>query len=104
MPWALCVNSAKSALAAHHRPYLHLPKCSPARILSAMPTDLTQVIIFGASGDLTARKLVPALYAAFCQGLFPGRLQLVGVARRPWDDPVDPKVGVALYASDDALT
>ena len=51
-----------------------------------MTTDLTQVIIFGASGDLTARKLVPALYAAYCQGLFPGRLQLVGVARRPWDD------------------
>jgi glucose-6-phosphate 1-dehydrogenase len=51
-----------------------------------MTTDLTQVIIFGASGDLTARKLVPALYAAYCQGLFPGRLQLIGVARRPWDD------------------
>ncbi len=51
-----------------------------------MATDLTQVIIFGASGDLTARKLVPALYAAHCQGLFPGRLQLIGVARRPWDD------------------
>jgi glucose-6-phosphate 1-dehydrogenase len=51
-----------------------------------MTTDLTQVIIFGASGDLTARKLVPALYAAHCQGLFPGRLQLIGVARRPWDD------------------
>src|SRR5580693_6355891 len=51
-----------------------------------MTTDLTQVIIFGASGDLTARKLVPALYAAHCQGLFPGHLQLIGVARRPWDD------------------
>jgi glucose-6-phosphate 1-dehydrogenase len=48
--------------------------------------DLTQVIIFGASGDLTSRKLVPALYAAHCEQLFPGRMQLVGVARRPWDD------------------
>jgi glucose-6-phosphate 1-dehydrogenase len=46
--------------------------------------ELTQVIILGASGDLTARKLVPALYTAHCQHLFPGRLQLVGVARRPW--------------------
>jgi len=35
------------------------------------------MVIFGASGDLTARKLVPALYAANCQGLFPGRLQLI---------------------------
>jgi glucose-6-phosphate 1-dehydrogenase len=48
--------------------------------------DLTQVIILGASGDLTARKLVPALFAAHCERFFPGRLQLVGVARRPWDD------------------
>ncbi len=51
-----------------------------------MGTDLTQVVILGASGDLTSRKLVPALYAATCQHLMPGRLQLVGVARRPWDD------------------
>jgi glucose-6-phosphate 1-dehydrogenase len=50
-----------------------------------MPT-LTQIVILGASGDLTARKLVPALYAAYCQHLFTGKIQLVGVARRPWDD------------------
>ncbi|MBA3684622.1 MAG: glucose-6-phosphate dehydrogenase [Planctomycetes bacterium] len=49
-------------------------------------TDLTQVVILGASGDLTSRKLVPAVYAAQCQHLLPGRCQLVGVARRPWDD------------------
>jgi glucose-6-phosphate 1-dehydrogenase len=49
-------------------------------------TELTQVVILGASGDLTTKKLVPALYAAHCEHLFPGRLQLVGVARRPWDD------------------
>ena len=24
------------------------------------------------------------------------------IARRPWDDPIDPAVGVAVYASDDA--
>ncbi|MBA3709007.1 MAG: glucose-6-phosphate dehydrogenase [Planctomycetes bacterium] len=48
--------------------------------------ELTQVVILGASGDLTSRKLVPALYSAHCEKLFPGRLQLVGVARRPWND------------------
>ena len=47
---------------------------------------LTQVIILGASGDLTARKLVPALFAAFGDQLLPHDVQLVGVARRPWDD------------------
>jgi glucose-6-phosphate 1-dehydrogenase len=46
----------------------------------------TQVVIFGASGDLTARKLVPALFSAYHQGHLPAGTQLVGVARRPWDD------------------
>ncbi len=54
--------------------------------MSTFPDTTTQVVILGASGDLTARKLVPALYTAHCQHLFPGRLQLVGVARRPWQD------------------
>ena len=49
-------------------------------------TAPTQVVIFGASGDLTARKLVPALFSAFLQGHLPAQTQVVGVARRPWDD------------------
>jgi glucose-6-phosphate 1-dehydrogenase len=48
--------------------------------------ELTQVVILGASGDLTARKLVPGLFNAHRQGFFPGKVRLVGVARRPWDD------------------
>ncbi|MGV1006140.1 MAG: glucose-6-phosphate dehydrogenase [Candidatus Nanopelagicales bacterium] len=47
---------------------------------------LTQIVILGASGDLTARKLVPAIFAGLCGKLYPGTLQLVGVARREWDD------------------
>jgi glucose-6-phosphate 1-dehydrogenase len=49
-------------------------------------TDLTQVIILGASGDLTSRKLVPALFAAYADRLYPHEVQLIGVARRPWND------------------
>ena len=40
------------------------------------------LIIFGASGDLTRRKLVPALYNLELDGLLPGKLAVVGVARR----------------------
>jgi len=43
-----------------------------------------QIVIFGASGDLTARKLVPAL-AHLAQRGAP-EFRLVGVARRPLDD------------------
>ena len=43
------------------------------------------LFIFGASGDLTARKLIPALYALFRGGHI-RTFNIVGFARRPWDD------------------
>jgi glucose-6-phosphate 1-dehydrogenase len=50
-----------------------------------MDTPLT-IVIFGASGDLTARKLVPALYRLFEKGRLPADSQVVGVARSPLTD------------------
>jgi glucose-6-phosphate 1-dehydrogenase len=44
------------------------------------------ITIFGASGDLTLRKLVPALYALYAQGLFRERVAVIGFARRGYDD------------------
>lgn len=44
---------------------------------------LTQIVIFGASGDLTARKLIPALVANAKDGAFPGPVHIIGNARRP---------------------
>ncbi len=41
------------------------------------------VVIFGASGDLTSRKLVPALYNLALANLLPAQFAIVGVARRP---------------------
>src|ERR1700753_1233628 len=41
------------------------------------------VVIFGASGDLTKRKLLPALYHLEQSGLLPKNFAVVGVARRP---------------------
>lgn len=49
-----------------------------------LPT--TTIVIFGASGDLTRRKLIPALYNSFCKQRLPEKLWIVGFARRPWDD------------------
>ncbi|BAW96751.1 glucose-6-phosphate 1-dehydrogenase [[Synechococcus] sp. NIES-970] len=42
------------------------------------------IVIFGASGDLTQRKLVPSLYALKKDNLLPPELTIVGVARRDW--------------------
>ncbi len=44
------------------------------------------MVIFGATGDLTMRKLVPALYNLAIQGLLPTGFSLIGVARRPMTD------------------
>jgi glucose-6-phosphate 1-dehydrogenase len=41
-------------------------------------------VIFGASGDLTHRKLVPALYASFKKGRLDDCARIVGFARRPY--------------------
>lgn len=45
----------------------------------SLPTVLT---IFGATGDLTARKLVPALWSLYEEGLLPPQLVIVGFARQ----------------------
>ena len=63
--------------------------------MSVSPEDLSQVprgseripeagilVIFGASGDLTRRKLMPALFHLEQAGLLPERFAIVGVARR----------------------
>jgi len=42
------------------------------------------IVIFGASGDLTQRKLVPALFSLYRKGRLPANTRIVGFARRPW--------------------
>ncbi len=46
------------------------------------------IVIFGATGDLTQRKLVPGLYSLATQQLLPPETAIIGVARRdiPDDD------------------
>ncbi len=46
----------------------------------------TVIAIFGVTGDLARRKLIPALYSNFIKGRLPAGLRIVGVGRRPWSD------------------
>src|ERR1700735_5110808 len=48
--------------------------------------DPSIVVIFGASGDLTKRKLLPALYHLQQSGYLPEDFAVLGVARRPLED------------------
>src|ERR1700691_5614163 len=44
------------------------------------------IVIFGASGDLTARKLIPALYQLFKEKQMPADFRVIGFARREKTD------------------
>ncbi|MBV8563480.1 MAG: glucose-6-phosphate dehydrogenase [Actinobacteria bacterium] len=48
--------------------------------------DPCTLVIFGASGDLAHKKLMPALYALAYRRLLPQRIAIVGVARTDGDD------------------
>ena len=47
------------------------------------PAPPCTVVIFGAAGDLTKRKLFPALYNLKANRLLPRELAIIGVARKP---------------------
>ncbi len=49
-------------------------------------TNPLTVVIFGASGDLAARKLIPSLYRLHCKGRLPPEARVVGVSRSPFSD------------------
>jgi glucose-6-phosphate 1-dehydrogenase len=50
--------------------------------LERLPVPATTLVIFGATGDLAHRKLLPALYNLAHEGALPERFNLVGLARR----------------------
>ena len=54
--------------------------------LERLPVHPTTLVIFGATGDLAHRKLLPALYNLAHEGALPERFELIGVARRDQAD------------------
>ena len=51
-----------------------------------MTDAITTIVIFGATGDLAQRKLVPALFNLRCKGRLPRGLRIVGYARSSLTD------------------
>ena len=54
--------------------------------LERLPVHPTTLVIFGATGDLAHRKLLPALYNLAHEGALPERFNLIGSARREMSD------------------
>jgi glucose-6-phosphate 1-dehydrogenase len=62
------------------------PQVEPENPLTAalerLPVAPTTLVIFGATGDLARRKLLPALYNLAHDGALPQRFHLIGIARK----------------------
>src|ERR1700681_4255390 len=60
-------------------------EAQPANPLTAglerLPVAPTNLVIFGATGDLARRKLLPAVYNLAHDGALPGHFNLIGVSR-----------------------
>ncbi len=83
------------------------PASAPATSQAERTPDPCIVVIFGASGDLTKRKLLPALYHLEQSGLLPKDFAVVGVARRPLEKTFAPDMKEGIISgggveSDDA--
>ena len=64
--------------------------------LERLPVPPTNLVIFGGTGDLAKRKLLPAIYNLAHEGALPDRFNLVGVSRS--DMPDDDYRGMATQA------
>ena len=82
-----------------------IPPLPPNPLRKGLVDDRTRdacaVVIFGASGDLTRRKLMPALYNLAASNSLPSGFAVVGVARRDKTDEsfrAEMKQGVAEFS------
>ena len=55
-------------------------------IFEPKPSPPCVFVLFGATGDLAGRKIAPALYNLYRDGLLDERTAVLGVARRPRSD------------------
>ncbi|MEM8851572.1 MAG: glucose-6-phosphate dehydrogenase [Pseudomonadota bacterium] len=51
-----------------------------------IPVDSFDLVLFGATGDLAARKILPSLYRRFLAGQMPEDARIIGAARSDLDD------------------
>ncbi|PSL17153.1 glucose-6-phosphate dehydrogenase [Shimia abyssi] len=51
-----------------------------------IPVDLFDLVVFGGTGDLARRKILPALFKRFCSGQMADGARLIGASRRDWSD------------------
>lgn len=66
-----------------------------------MPESFISLVIFGVTGDLTRRKLIPGIYQLIMNGNIKTPLRLIGFARRTWTNEImveNLKTGIEEFA------
>src|ERR1700685_4059014 len=77
----LLIGSCKLERQIVPQPMSFLRDESASALRSAQaPAEPCVLVIFGASGDLTKRLLMPAFYNLVCDGLLPEQFAIVGIA------------------------
>ena len=51
-----------------------------------IPVDPFDLVIFGGTGDLARRKILPGLFRRYCSGQMPAEARITGAARSDLDD------------------
>jgi len=61
-------------------------KLDSGACVAPIPSDPCSIVILGATGDLTSRKLMPALFSLYRNGGLPKPFLIVGCGRTQWTD------------------
>ena len=64
----------------------HNPLLDPRDLRMPRIAGPSSLVIFGVTGDLAKKKLLPAVYDLANRGLLPASFGLIGFGRRDWDD------------------
>ena len=86
LPMAIVPIGHPAALAGPGPPPPPRGAGAPRAIRPAVVKPADALVLFGATGDLSKRKLLPALYQLERRGQLPENLVVVGLARTDWDD------------------
>ena len=57
----------------------------PRMVSRVIPVDPFDLVIFGGTGDLARRKILPGLFRRYCAGQMPGEARVIGAARTELD-------------------
>ena len=79
------LREATSSARRRHRPDADLNPLRQGLRLERVP-DPCSFVLFGATGDLAHRKVIPAIYQLWRTNLLPAEFSIVAVARRPYTD------------------